>query len=65
MGKKGFNSGVLSDAFGRKRLVLGTMLVHMVATWSAYLAPNYWAFLVARSKADILYYNTHVKRTKQ
>jgi len=40
--------GSLSDYFGRRRLILCGSLVHILASWAAWLAPGYWSFLISR-----------------
>jgi len=42
------SSGILSDTLGRRRLVLGAALLHLLAQWTAWASPHFWLFLVAR-----------------
>merc|ERR1719234_144387 len=40
--------GSLSDHFGRRRLIVCGSLLHILASWAAWRASDYWSFLISR-----------------
>ncbi|MEK8174420.1 MFS transporter [Streptomyces sp. M19] len=49
----GLASGVLIDYFGRRQVLMGSILLYSVATGLAALAPNFWLFLILRVLAGL------------
>ena len=41
-------AGAMSDAFGRKTLILTMAVVNIISSFVTWLSPNFWVFLIGR-----------------